>query len=158
MKQLFTMVALGGMLAYVISQAAYGIALARMAYLVLGTINWGIFPAWIVLSGCLLSVFEKGRSRSAIGKAVSLNPEDMSRPVSYPILAVGFGVTIVFFILDVLSQSSIFNTSLSFRQDVGASAFYGLLIGLFIVFSGFALLYSERQAKKAVVTDTAGVP
>ncbi len=158
MRQLFSMVALGGMLAFVITQAAYGITLARVPSVVFGTIVTGIFPAWIVLGGCLLSILEKGRTHPGVDEAASLGHQDASGRLSYPTLAVGFAVTIAFYVLGVLSQTSVFNTSYSFRQDVGASAFYGLLIGLFIVFSGFALLHSEHQAKKAVVSDATDVP
>ncbi len=158
MGELFSTVALGGMLASVITQAAYGITLARMPSVVFGTIVVGIFPAWIVLSGCLLSIFEKGRTRSDIDEVASLGHQDTSGRLSYPTLAVGFAVTIVFYVLGILSQTSLFDASFSFRQDVGQNMLYGLLIGLFIVFAGFALLYSEHQAKKAVVGDAAGVP
>jgi hypothetical protein len=58
-KELFSMVALGGMLAYAITQAAYGITIAQVTTVVRATIVVGVFSAWIVLSGCLLSVFEK---------------------------------------------------------------------------------------------------
>ena len=59
MKQLFSMVALGGILASVIAQAAQRTALAQMESSVIVTLTMGIYAAWIVLSGCLLSVFEK---------------------------------------------------------------------------------------------------
>ncbi len=59
MKQLFSMVALGGILASVITQVAQRTALAQMESSVIVTLTIGTYAAWIVLSGCLLSVFEK---------------------------------------------------------------------------------------------------
>jgi len=58
------MVALGGILGFVFTQAAYAIAPSRVMSLIVGTFDVCIFSAWIVLSGCLLLIFEKkGTSR-----------------------------------------------------------------------------------------------
>jgi hypothetical protein len=94
MRQLFSMVASGGMLAAVITQAAYGITLARMPSVVISTIVTGIFPAWIVLSGCLLSILERrGSVKSTVFPErldfVSVGPILMV--IGVVVMTVGFG-------------------------------------------------------------------
>jgi hypothetical protein len=140
MKQLFSMVALGGMIAYVITQASHGIALTQMASLVIGTINRGVFTTWLVLSGCLLSIFVgKGAIKSAVYRRLNSDSGGLI------LIAVGLVITMVGIGFWVANGSSFTTPPLgdvAALQLADAMFSLSLILGVPCIIAGY-YLYSQ---------------
>jgi len=150
MKELFLVVALGGMLAYVISQATHGISVSQLASVVLGAINMGVLSAWMVLSGSLLFTFENKRARSKEIGAVSAVPRVQPMPMAVPILALGSAVAFGSYVAGIYFQAALSGASPGISKVANLGASFGLSAGLFLVVAGLVVLYWERRDMRAL--------
>ena len=129
-----------GMIAYVITQASRGIALTQMASLVIGTINRGVFTTWLVLSGCLLSIFVgKGAIKSAVYRRLHSDSGGLI------LIAVGLVITMVGIGFWVANGSSFTTPPLgdvAALQVADAMFSLSLILGVPCIIGGY-YLYSQ---------------